>query len=157
MVNIKPIDHAAYQELLDQEGDTVPLYALAALHFAPPRPMTDKEAARRADTNADDWLPPYGQQEEYFYATVLLLNVDEPCYHKEYDGSMVFILPTDLGKVNYDMLSTMHPEHGAWAYRIEPRFWSAYNEDDDSPMDDAKWWFKDQKIKPFDLADKETH
>jgi hypothetical protein len=159
LTDIRALEQEEYQELLAQEGDTLPIYVLAALHFEPPRPMTDKEADERATLEEQGVeLVPNGMQNEYLYGTVVLLNVNDACYHKEYDGSVVFVLPADRDKITYEMLSTIHSEHGAWCYRIEPRYWNPYDtEKDGDPMSDAWWWFKPINIPDFDLSKENTH
>jgi hypothetical protein len=159
--NIEEIDSETYADLLKQEGDVLPLYYLTAVHFLPPRPMTDKEAMRRVDLPVDeDDMTPYGMQDEFHYLPVMLLNVHKPVIHKELSGSTVFIIPADWEEIDYQTLSVIHIDHNAWAYRLERREWDAYNtdqEDSDDPMSDAHWYFNPKPLPDYDLGKVDTH
>lgn len=140
-VKIREVDHEEFEELLNVEGDTVPLYFVNALHFNPPLPMTDAEAARRAQLEDEDQLIPYGEQLEHTYVPVLMLKVTEPAFYKAPTGEVTFLLPP-RERITYEMCNAIHPEHNAWCYRLEPRFWEAFNTSGESPLDDAYWYFK---------------
>lgn len=156
-VKLKELSHDEYQELLDQEGDTVPLYVMCALHWKPPLPMPQEEILRRAEDEDEEMMIPYGMQDEYNYVFVVLLPVQEPCFYKSHDEMFINVLPSNTDLISYEMCNAIHPEHNAWAYRIQTKWWDAYNIHGDAPMDEAKWYFKPLPIKDYDAAEEATH
>ena len=158
-IKIERMGEEQFQELLSVEGDTVPLYYLYALNFAPPRPITDAEAIRRSmlDVDEDDLIP-YGQQGEFAFLNVLLMKVDKPYSYKDNEDDMIFILPADTTKITWELCSVISNEHNSWCYRLNPRWWDWTDLTGESPLSDAHYYFRETNTVPdFDLANTDTH
>lgn len=140
MIPTRFIDAAEYNKLLDMEGtDIIVVHALDAIDFAAPQ----IEGVQRDSITTD-------------HVHLLFLNAIEPCiYFDQAQGGAFVILPKH-DELTYEVLQEIHPNKGAWAYRITPHNWDDLDWDHHD-LQYTNWWFKDIHVSAYAKDDWRTH
>lgn len=131
------IDKDEFTTLMDLEGDTIPLFKLAAVPFSPPTP--------------EEPNGPIDYNKNYQTIRIMMLNVLEPRLYRD-DNKVVFIVLPGYEALTYEVASDIHPHHEEWCYRFSPYSW-----DGEEHMADATYLFKPDTVPNFELGNVETH
>ena len=127
------IEENEFAELMKIEGDTIPLYKLVAIPFAPPTPDEPDHT------------------EDYPAIRVLFLNVSEPRLYRD-RHKVVFVVLPGFADLDFEQARDAHPvKDNVWCYRLTPYTW-----DTDSDLVLAAYLFPEDTVPPFVLDDVET-